>query len=76
MPSSRLEIFPDAGHFPHHADPERFVALLGDFIDTTEPATHDPAVWRGLLRREAVVEAADLVVVADDDADLPLASGT
>ena len=28
MPGSRLEVFPGAGHFPHHADPERFVGLL------------------------------------------------
>ena len=76
MPSSRLEIFADAGHFPHHADPSRFVALLGDFIDTTEPATHDPDVWRALLRHGTEVEAAAISSVADDEVDLPLASGT
>ena len=27
MPGSRLEIFAGAGHFPHHADPDRFVGL-------------------------------------------------
>ena len=26
MPGSRFEVFPDAGHMPHHADPERFAA--------------------------------------------------
>lgn len=76
MRSSRLEIFADAGHFPHHTDPDRFVALLGDFIDTTEPATHDPEVWQALLRRGAVVERATVLTAEDDDADLPLASGT
>ena len=25
MPGSRLEVFPGAGHFPHHADHDRFV---------------------------------------------------
>ena len=75
MPASRLEIFADAGHFPHHADPDRFVALLGDFVDTTEPAGHDPAVWRELLRRGAEGEAAAVVAIAED-VDLPLASGT
>lgn len=34
---SRLEIFPDAGHFPHRDDPARFARVLGDFIRTTKP---------------------------------------
>jgi pimeloyl-ACP methyl ester carboxylesterase len=51
MPGSRLEVFPDAGHFPHHQDPARFVALLDDFLATTAPAPHSPALWRELLRR-------------------------
>ena len=42
---------PGAGHFPHHHDPDRFVALLDDFIDTTEPADHDPGRLRELLRQ-------------------------
>jgi pimeloyl-ACP methyl ester carboxylesterase len=32
---SRLEIFPGAGHFPYLDDPERFAAILLDFIRTT-----------------------------------------
>ncbi len=50
MPGSRLEIFPDAGHFPHHADPERFRAVLEDFLATTRPASHSARQWRTLLR--------------------------
>jgi pimeloyl-ACP methyl ester carboxylesterase len=38
LPSSRVEIFEGVGHFPHCEDPERFVSVLTDFIDTTEPA--------------------------------------
>ncbi len=38
IPNSRLELFPDAGHFPYKADPQRFVEALSDFIDDTEPA--------------------------------------
>jgi pimeloyl-ACP methyl ester carboxylesterase len=38
VPGSRLELFPNAGHFPHLDDPLRFVALLTDFMETTEPA--------------------------------------
>jgi pimeloyl-ACP methyl ester carboxylesterase len=51
MPASRLEVFPDAGHFPHHSDPTRFVAALRDFLTTTSPASYTPDDWRTLLRR-------------------------
>jgi len=51
MPDSRLEIFAGAGHFPHHADPERFLAVLQEFIETTEPLAYDRDRWRNLLRR-------------------------
>jgi pimeloyl-ACP methyl ester carboxylesterase len=54
MPASRLETFEDAGHFPHHADPERFLSVLRDFISTTSPARYQAARWRRLLRKEAL----------------------
>ncbi|MEA2310960.1 MAG: hypothetical protein QOE28_928 [Solirubrobacteraceae bacterium] len=38
MPGSRLELFEDAGHFPHIDDPLRFARVLSDFVSTTEPA--------------------------------------
>ena len=38
MPHSRFEVFPGAGHLPHHADPERFAAILTSFCRETEPA--------------------------------------
>ena len=47
---SRLEIFEGAGHFPHHHDPERFLAVLDDFMTTTKPATLDLRKRRRLLR--------------------------
>lgn len=50
MPEARLEIFDEAGHFPHHTDPERFVQCVVDFVDSTEPATHVPAARRAKLR--------------------------
>jgi pimeloyl-ACP methyl ester carboxylesterase len=50
MPGSRLEVFPDAGHFPHHQDPDRFLEVLADFIDTTDATTFDRTRWRRLLR--------------------------
>jgi pimeloyl-ACP methyl ester carboxylesterase len=50
VPGSRLEVFPDAGHFPHLDDPLRFVRLLIDFMATTEPAEVDTGRLGALLR--------------------------
>jgi pimeloyl-ACP methyl ester carboxylesterase len=50
MPGSRLEIFENSGHFPFHDDPDRFIEVVEQFIDTTEPAEHDPTALRELLR--------------------------
>jgi len=50
VPGSRLEIFPGAGHFPHLDDPLRFVRVLLDFIDTSEPAQVDADRLGKLLR--------------------------
>jgi len=50
MPGSRLEIFEDSGHFPFHCEPARFLAVLQDFIASTQPAGHDVDQWRDLLR--------------------------
>ena len=38
MPGSRLELFEDAGHFPHLDDPLRFARTLAHFFAETEPA--------------------------------------
>lgn len=50
MPGSRLEIFPGAGHFPHHSDPDRFVAVVEDFLEATQPASYNAQQWRALIR--------------------------
>ena len=50
MPGSRLELFENAGHFPFHTDPQRFIDLLLDFISSTEPAGYLPEEWRMMLR--------------------------
>jgi pimeloyl-ACP methyl ester carboxylesterase len=49
VPGSRLEIFPDAGHFPHLDDPLRFVRLLRAFVAETEPAHVEPERARELM---------------------------
>jgi pimeloyl-ACP methyl ester carboxylesterase len=49
MPGSRFEVFPDAGHMPHDADPERFAELLIDFCATTDAAQLTPDHWRPLM---------------------------
>ena len=53
MPGARLEVFPGAGHFPYRDDLPRFLAVLEDFIATTEPNTYDQERWRTLLRTGA-----------------------
>jgi pimeloyl-ACP methyl ester carboxylesterase len=51
MPGSRFETFKNAGHFPHHSDPARFLAVLEDFLASTEPASFRAEDWRSLLRQ-------------------------
>jgi pimeloyl-ACP methyl ester carboxylesterase len=46
---SRLEVFPQAGHFPHVDDPQRFIRVLVDFIEGTRPAEVAPERWRELV---------------------------
>ena len=49
-PHSRLEVLPGVGHFPQSEDPETFVALLEDFIETTPPSAATAEDQRRLLR--------------------------
>jgi pimeloyl-ACP methyl ester carboxylesterase len=49
MPGSRLELFDDAGHFPHLVEPLRFARTLGHFFDTTEAAKLDTEEMRELV---------------------------
>jgi pimeloyl-ACP methyl ester carboxylesterase len=55
MAGSRLEIFPDAGHFPYRDDPERFVSVLVDFIGATRPLRADAKRLRERLRAGPVM---------------------
>jgi pimeloyl-ACP methyl ester carboxylesterase len=47
---SRLEVFPGAGHFPYREDPQRFAAIVLDFVQRTEPMHVDEHRWRSRLR--------------------------
>jgi pimeloyl-ACP methyl ester carboxylesterase len=58
MPGSRLEIIQGAGHFPPLEAPDALLALLADFIETTEPAVPDRERLRALLRGEQAPPAA------------------
>jgi pimeloyl-ACP methyl ester carboxylesterase len=49
VPGSRLEIFEQAGHFPHLSEPRRFADVLSRFIAETEPARLEPERMRKLL---------------------------
>src|SRR5436305_6852192 len=51
VPNARFETFPDAGHFPYRDDPRRFVKILSDFMETTDPADLPEEKIRELLRK-------------------------
>ena len=68
LPGAQLEIFPGAGHFPHHADPDRFIELLHTFITTTEPRPHERTAWRARLREGRPGHPSGYVVPDDDRA--------
>jgi pimeloyl-ACP methyl ester carboxylesterase len=49
VPGSRLEVIEGAGHFPHVEAPVRFVEILSEFMDSTQPNSITPAERRALL---------------------------
>ncbi len=53
-PKARIEVIPNAGHFPHKDHPQRFAKILHDFIRTTRPAAYSRAKFRTLLRNGQV----------------------
>jgi pimeloyl-ACP methyl ester carboxylesterase len=54
IPGSRLEVMEGVGHFPHAEEPIRFVEILLDFLQTTDPSNFTPEVQRDRLRRGSV----------------------
>ncbi|WP_134742452.1 alpha/beta fold hydrolase [Nocardioides sp. 503] len=53
-PKARVEVIPNAGHFPHKDHPERFAKVLHEFIRSSQPASYSRSKWRGLLRNGQV----------------------
>jgi pimeloyl-ACP methyl ester carboxylesterase len=49
MPGSTLELFDEAGHFPHLDDPLRFARTLETFLHETSPARLDTGTMRELV---------------------------
>jgi pimeloyl-ACP methyl ester carboxylesterase len=49
-PKARVEVIPNAGHFPHRDHPHRFAKIVHEFIRTTQPASYSRARWRNLLK--------------------------
>jgi pimeloyl-ACP methyl ester carboxylesterase len=66
-PKARIEVMPNAGHFPHKDHPERFARLLHDFVKSTRPASYSRARWRRLLEDGAQART-PLSVVPDVEA--------
>lgn len=51
IPNSRLEIMQGVGHYPHVEKPLRFVEIVVDFLETTQPSNFTPEELRDQLRR-------------------------
>lgn len=49
MPGSQLVLFEQSGHFPHTEEPQRFIEVLGEFLDGTEARRLDELELRELL---------------------------
>jgi pimeloyl-ACP methyl ester carboxylesterase len=49
-PKARVEVIPNAGHFPHKDHPQRFARIVHEFIRSTKPASYSRARFRSLLR--------------------------
>ena len=71
MPGSQFEVFDDAGHFPHHTDPARFVRVLREFMERSMPARLRP----GQMGRAPPARQAGPVAERDEPGARPCRRG-
>ena len=65
-PDARIEVIPNAGHFPHKDHPHRFAKIVNEFIRSTQPASYSRARFRRLLREgRAIPASSTLTPVAE-----------
>jgi pimeloyl-ACP methyl ester carboxylesterase len=64
LAGSRLEIFAEAGHFPHADEPARFADTLLDFIHSTQPGQLDARHFGMLAQRRSGRPMASLTLDA------------
>ena len=62
-PKARVEVIPNAGHFPHKDHPQRFAKVVHEFIRSTQPAHYSRARWRALLKPNGVTETDQIASV-------------
>jgi pimeloyl-ACP methyl ester carboxylesterase len=62
---ARVEVIPDAGHFPHKDHPQRFVKVVHEFVRSTQPATYSRARFRGLLKTGRTTPLGPVAAVTD-----------
>lgn len=55
IPNSRLAIMSGCGHFPHVEEPYRFVEIVRDFVESTDPSSFDAEELRLHLRQGSAV---------------------
>ena len=56
-PKARIEVIPNAGHFPHKDHPQRFAKILHDFIRTTRPRSTPAPAGAACSRARAPIPA-------------------
>lgn len=50
LPQARIEVIGNSGHFPHQDHPDRFAAIVRDFLSHTPSARFDAEHWAEALR--------------------------
>ena len=63
-PHARVEVIPDAGHFPHKDHPQRFAKIVHEFIRSTQPASYSRARFRRLLKTGQTVPVSPVASVS------------